>query len=211
MPELWRRATWTALLVGKPFSRNRDGGGRMPEQFNRATRSMRLPTRSSAEPANRRSWSAFLPRTNEWPRGPEFVVLGGLVPELLCAASEFQHAGTTDVDVQVDRAMRRCAGGSASGSAVGNGRRGGRGGCGARRPSANCRSRAAGGYDRKRGESRLRRKGGRRAGGGVPVDASQGSRRPSWTRRNAGRFRLLSESWRLCASGNRCSKPCTGG
>ena len=33
---------------------------------------------------------------------PEFVVLGGLVPELLCAGSEFQHAGTTDVDVQVD-------------------------------------------------------------------------------------------------------------
>lgn len=33
---------------------------------------------------------------------PEFVVLGGLVPELLCSASEYQHAGTTDVDVQVD-------------------------------------------------------------------------------------------------------------
>jgi len=33
---------------------------------------------------------------------PEFVVLGGLVPELLCSASPYQHAGTTDVDVQVD-------------------------------------------------------------------------------------------------------------
>ena len=33
---------------------------------------------------------------------PEFVLLGGLVPELLCAGSEFHHAGTTDVDVQVD-------------------------------------------------------------------------------------------------------------
>ena len=33
---------------------------------------------------------------------PEFVVLGGLVPELLCAGSSFRHAGTTDVDVQVD-------------------------------------------------------------------------------------------------------------
>lgn len=33
---------------------------------------------------------------------PEFVLLGGLVPDLLCAASEFRHAGTTDVDVQVD-------------------------------------------------------------------------------------------------------------
>ena len=33
---------------------------------------------------------------------PEFVVLGGLVPELLCAGSTWRHAGTTDVDVQVD-------------------------------------------------------------------------------------------------------------
>ena len=33
---------------------------------------------------------------------PEFVVLGGLVPELLCGGSGFHHAGTTDVDVQVD-------------------------------------------------------------------------------------------------------------
>ncbi len=33
---------------------------------------------------------------------PEFVVLGGLVPELLCGGSAFKHAGTTDVDVQVN-------------------------------------------------------------------------------------------------------------
>lgn len=33
---------------------------------------------------------------------PEFVVLGGLVPGLLCADSVFNHAGTNDVDVQVD-------------------------------------------------------------------------------------------------------------
>lgn len=33
---------------------------------------------------------------------PEFVVLGGLVPELLCSANEYTHAGTTDVDVQVN-------------------------------------------------------------------------------------------------------------
>lgn len=33
---------------------------------------------------------------------PGFVVLGGLVPELLCAGSGWLHAGTTDVDVQVD-------------------------------------------------------------------------------------------------------------
>jgi hypothetical protein len=33
---------------------------------------------------------------------PEFVVLGGLVPELLCAGSGIQHAGTTDIDVQIN-------------------------------------------------------------------------------------------------------------
>lgn len=33
---------------------------------------------------------------------PEFVLLGGLVPELLCSTSGVLHAGTTDVDVQVD-------------------------------------------------------------------------------------------------------------
>jgi hypothetical protein len=33
---------------------------------------------------------------------PEFVLLGGLVPDLLCVAAPHQHVGTTDVDVQVD-------------------------------------------------------------------------------------------------------------
>lgn len=33
---------------------------------------------------------------------PEFVLLGGLVPELFCDKSAVRHAGTTDVDVQVD-------------------------------------------------------------------------------------------------------------
>lgn len=33
---------------------------------------------------------------------PEFVLLGGLVPELLCSPAAWRHAGTTDVDVQVD-------------------------------------------------------------------------------------------------------------
>jgi hypothetical protein len=33
---------------------------------------------------------------------PEFVVLGGLVPELLCSGSDRLHAGTTDIDVQVN-------------------------------------------------------------------------------------------------------------
>jgi hypothetical protein len=33
---------------------------------------------------------------------PEFVLLGGLVPALLCSDSGTRHAGTTDVDVQVN-------------------------------------------------------------------------------------------------------------
>jgi len=33
---------------------------------------------------------------------PEFVLLGGLVPDLLCSAAAHRHVGTTDVDVQVD-------------------------------------------------------------------------------------------------------------
>ena len=33
---------------------------------------------------------------------PEFVLLGGLVPELLCSQNDALHAGTTDIDVQVD-------------------------------------------------------------------------------------------------------------
>lgn len=33
---------------------------------------------------------------------PNFVVLGGLVPAMLCSGSDRRHAGTTDVDVQVD-------------------------------------------------------------------------------------------------------------
>lgn len=38
---------------------------------------------------------------------PEFVLLGGLVPALLCSRSESRHAGTTDVDVQVDLEIAR--------------------------------------------------------------------------------------------------------
>lgn len=33
---------------------------------------------------------------------PEFVLLGGLVPDLLCSKALRPHEGTTDVDVQVD-------------------------------------------------------------------------------------------------------------
>ncbi len=46
--------------------------------------------------------SALVRVVHHYGRRPEFVVLGGLVPELLCAGSGFQHAGTTDIDVQVN-------------------------------------------------------------------------------------------------------------
>ncbi len=46
--------------------------------------------------------SALVRVVHHYGTRPEFVVLGGLVPELLCAGSEFQHAGTTDIDVQVN-------------------------------------------------------------------------------------------------------------
>lgn len=38
---------------------------------------------------------------------PGFVLLGGLVPALLCAKSRSRHAGTTDVDVQVNLEIAR--------------------------------------------------------------------------------------------------------
>lgn len=42
---------------------------------------------------------------------PEFVLLGGLVPDLLCSQARQAHVGTTDVDVQVDLEIQ---GGSAN-------------------------------------------------------------------------------------------------
>jgi Nucleotidyl transferase AbiEii toxin, Type IV TA system len=36
---------------------------------------------------------------------PEFVLLGGLVPDLLCSSAAHRHVGTTDVDLQVDLAI----------------------------------------------------------------------------------------------------------
>lgn len=38
---------------------------------------------------------------------PAFVLLGGLVPQLLCSAAAVPHAGTTDIDVQVDLEISR--------------------------------------------------------------------------------------------------------
>lgn len=46
--------------------------------------------------------SALIRVIHHYGARPEFVVLGGLVPELLCRNSAVQHAGTIDIDVQVD-------------------------------------------------------------------------------------------------------------
>lgn len=58
------------------------------------------PERS--RPARAAAEAALVRVVHHYGTRPEFVLLGGLVPELLCIGSRFQHAGTTDVDVQVD-------------------------------------------------------------------------------------------------------------
>ena len=58
------------------------------------------PVRSRA--ARQAAERALIRVVHHYGARPEFVVLGGLVPELLCSASTFAHAGTTDVDVQVN-------------------------------------------------------------------------------------------------------------
>jgi hypothetical protein len=52
--------------------------------------------------ARRAAEQALVRIVHHYGTRPEFVVLGGLVPELLCATSDYDHAGTTDIDVQVD-------------------------------------------------------------------------------------------------------------
>ena len=55
-------------------------------------------TRSRA--AREAAESALVRVVHQYGRRPEFIVIGGLVPELLCAKSEYIHAGTTDIDVR---------------------------------------------------------------------------------------------------------------
>lgn len=57
------------------------------------------PPRSRA--AREAAEKALICVVHHYGERPEFVVLGGLVPELLCAGSAFHHAGTIDVDVHV--------------------------------------------------------------------------------------------------------------
>lgn len=61
-----------------------------------------MPDESRSRAAREAAERALIRVVYHYRSRPEFVVLGGLVPELLCAGSDFQHAGTTDVDVQVD-------------------------------------------------------------------------------------------------------------
>ena len=58
------------------------------------------PSRSGA--ARRAAERALVRVVHHYGATPEFVLLGGLVPDLLCSRSGMRHAGTTDVDVQVD-------------------------------------------------------------------------------------------------------------
>ena len=45
---------------------------------------------------------ALIRVVHHYGKRPEFVLLGGLVPDLLCSGSGVAHSGTTDVDVQVN-------------------------------------------------------------------------------------------------------------
>lgn len=58
------------------------------------------PHRSSA--ARAAAELALIRIIHQYGATPEFVLLGGLVPPFLCAKSTAHHAGTVDVDVQVD-------------------------------------------------------------------------------------------------------------
>jgi hypothetical protein len=55
-----------------------------------------------SRPARRAAEGALVRVAHHYGGEPEFVVLGGLVPDILCGGSRFTHAGTTDIDVQVD-------------------------------------------------------------------------------------------------------------
>lgn len=62
-----------------------------------------MPDEPSRTRAARSAAEAALVRVvHHYGSRPEFVLIGGLLPEYLCSESGIQHAGTTDVDVQVD-------------------------------------------------------------------------------------------------------------
>lgn len=61
---------------------------------------MSAPERSRA--ARQLAERALVRLVREYGDVPEFVLLGGLVPDLLCSRASHRHIGTTAVDVQVD-------------------------------------------------------------------------------------------------------------
>ena len=75
------------------------GGKRPPSTFARSSLVDEIPRSRQARLA---AETALVRVVHHYGDRPEFVVWGGLVPELLCSGSAFQHAGTTDVDVQVN-------------------------------------------------------------------------------------------------------------
>lgn len=58
------------------------------------------PDRSAS--ARRAAELALVRVCHHYGARPEFVLIGGLVPGLLCSDASVQHAGTSDVDVQVN-------------------------------------------------------------------------------------------------------------
>jgi hypothetical protein len=61
-----------------------------------------MPEEERSRAARAASEAALVRVVHHYGTRPDFVVLGGLVPELLCAGSGRRHAGTVDIDVQVD-------------------------------------------------------------------------------------------------------------
>ena len=60
------------------------------------------PEAERSRQARRAAERALVRVIHRYGATPEFVLLGGVVPELLCRDSGMRHAGTTDIDVQVD-------------------------------------------------------------------------------------------------------------
>ncbi len=64
---------------------------------------------SRSRPARDLAERALIRLVRAYGEVPEIVLLGGLVPDLLCARSGAPHEGTTDVDLQVDLEIQRGA------------------------------------------------------------------------------------------------------
>ncbi|HEY5985508.1 MAG TPA: hypothetical protein VIV12_03855, partial [Streptosporangiaceae bacterium] len=88
------------------FERPEDAGRKPDSIYGRHL--MSEPQRSRQ--ARALAESALVRIVSAYGETPEFVLLGGLVPDLLCSEASRQHVGTTDVDVQVDLEIEAGAG-----------------------------------------------------------------------------------------------------